>query len=149
MSKLQDLRNRIDAGECLIKPRIDKLRATIESRPDLTIIENKVEQFQEKRHVPEVGAFLDALKENRSLLGAFIQMQLRLTMPWLIVWFAVLAFLLLLNIFIHPHHPHFVVDAYWGFWAVFGLGVGCLMVYVMKRIIQPLIVRKEDYYGDI
>jgi hypothetical protein len=65
------------------------------------------------------------------------------------LWFGTLAFLLFLNIFIRPEHPHFAVDASWGFWAVFGLGIGCLMVFVMKRIIQPLIVRNEDYYGDI
>lgn len=149
MFKLNDLRNKIEKGECLVKPHLDTIRKTVESRPDLAIIEKKVEAFQEKRPIPEVGAFLDALRENRSLLGAFIQMQLRLIMPWTILWFAVLGFLLFLNIFIQPHHPHFVVDAYWGFWAAFGLGVGCFMVYVMKRIIQPLIVRKEDYYGDI
>lgn len=91
----------------------------------------------------------DALRENKSLLGALLQVQLRYTGLWLGLWFAVMGLLLLLNIFIRPSEPHFVLDAYWGFWAVFGLGVGCIMVFVMKRIIQPLIVRKEDYYGDI
>ena len=68
---------------------------------------------------------------------------------WMILWAAVLAFLMFLNIFIHPHHPHFVIDIVPWFWAVFGLGVGVIMVFVMKKKIQPLIVRKEDYYNDI
>ncbi|GHV50073.1 hypothetical protein FACS1894168_0700 [Deltaproteobacteria bacterium] len=68
---------------------------------------------------------------------------------WLKAFFSILAVLLVCNIVIRPHHPHFGVDAYPFFWAVFGLGVGFVMVYGMKRIIQPLIVRKEDYYGDI
>lgn len=68
---------------------------------------------------------------------------------WMILWAGAMGFLLLLNLFIWPDHPHFGVDVIPWFWAAFGLGVGLLMVYVMKRIIQPLIVRKEDYYGDI
>ncbi len=131
-----------DSGEC-------PLRKVFADRPDIAFVEKNVAKIYDTCHCPGAGAFLDALRENRSLLGAFIQAQLRLTVPWMILWFAVLAFLLFLNIFIRPEHPHFVVDAYWGFWAVFGLGVGCIMVFVMKRIIQPLIVRKEDYYGDI
>ncbi len=98
---------------------------------------------------PDAKMLLDAMKENTSLLGSIIQVLNGMTLGLLLLWFAVLAFLLILNIFIRPHHPHFGVDAYWGFWAVFGLGVGCIMVFVMKRVIQPLIVRKEDYYGDI
>ncbi|SBW04448.1 conserved hypothetical protein [uncultured delta proteobacterium] len=111
----------------------------------------KTIEFIEKR-MPEAPAkkmLLDAMQENKSLLGSIIQVLNGMTFGLLLLWFAVLGFLLFLNIFIHPHHPHFGVDAYWGFWAVFGLGVGVIMVYVMKRIIQPLIVRKEDYYGDI
>ncbi len=69
---------------------------------------------------------------------------------WLLkALFGLLGFLVLLNLFIRPHEPHFGLDAYPGFWALFGLGVGLAMVYVMKRVVQPLIVRKEDYYGDI
>ena len=158
MSKMKDLlkkpdfsalKQRIENGESLVQPHVDRIREKIESRPDIDFVEKQVEKLHAKTHMPELLAVSDALKENRSLLGAFIQAQLRLTIPWMILWFGVLGFLLLLNIFIRPEHPHFVVDAYWGFWAVFGLGVGCLMVFVMKRIVQPLIVRKEDYYGDI
>lgn len=68
---------------------------------------------------------------------------------WMFLWMGALGLLLLLNLFIWPDHPHFGVDIIPWFWAAFGLGVGLAMVYVVKRIIQPLIVRKEDYYGDI
>ena len=68
---------------------------------------------------------------------------------WRKLFFAVLGGLLALNIVFQPHEPHFGLDDYPFFWAVFGLGIGLAMVYVMKKIIQPRIVRKEDYYGDI
>ena len=120
-------------------------------KPDCSACRAKGIAFLEKRlpETPVKKMLLDAMKENSSLLGSIIQVLNGMTLVLLLLWFTVLAFLLFLNIFIHPHHPHFGVDAYWGFWAVFGLGVGVIMVYVMKRIIQPLIVRKEDYYGDI
>ena len=124
-------------------------------KPDIAALKREYKaryvDFIEKRFPDrfEKIALLDAVKEHDSLLGAFIQMQLKMVGCWALAWAGVMALFLFLNIFIHPHHPHFVVDAYWGFWAVFGLGVGLVMVYVMKRIVQPLIVRKEDYYGDI
>ena len=82
-------------------------------------------------------------------LGTLLLEQINRRAQWLKAFFAVLAVLLVLNIFVRPHHPHFGMDAYFAFWALFGLGVGLIMVFVMKRIVQPLIVRKEDYYGDI
>ena len=123
--------------------------------PDCATVRKKLKDagiaFFEKRapDVPSKKILLDAMKENNSFLGSIFQLLNSMTLGLFLLWIAVLGLLLFLNIFIHPHHPHFVVDAYWGFWAVFGLGVGVVMVYVMKRIIQPLIVRKEDYYGDI
>lgn len=65
---------------------------------------------------------------------------------WRMIMFVVLALLVVLNFFIHPHHPHFGIDKYPGFWAVFGCGVGLGMVIIMKKIVQPTIGRKEDYY---
>ena len=86
-------------------------------------------------------------KINPKLGGLFGEIRKRGL--WMFLWMSVLGILLLLNVFIWPDHPHFGVDIIPWFWAAFGLGVGLVMVYVMKRIIQPLIVRKEDYYGDI
>lgn len=68
---------------------------------------------------------------------------------WMVLWIVALSLIMLLNLFIWPEHPHFVIDIVPWFWAVFGLGIGVVMIFVMKRLIQPLIVRKEDYYGDI
>jgi hypothetical protein len=65
---------------------------------------------------------------------------------WRMIFFVVLAVLVALNFFIHPHHPHFGLDKYPGFWAIFGCGIGLVMVLVMKKIVQPTIGRKEDYY---
>ncbi len=66
-----------------------------------------------------------------------------------IIFFAVLAVLVLLNFVIYSHHGHFWhLDEYPGFFAAFGLFVGLGMVIIMKKIVQPFIARKEDYYGD-
>lgn len=67
---------------------------------------------------------------------------------WRIIFFVTLAVLLVLNVPFVTHHPHFGLDKYPGFFAAFGLIVGLGMVIVMKKIIQPFIARKEDYYGD-
>lgn len=75
--------------------------------------------------------------------------QLKRRAHWLKAFFVVLAVLAACNVIVRPSDPHFVLDAFPGFWAAFGLGVGVVMVLVMKKIIQPLIVRNEDYYGDI
>lgn len=48
------------------------------------------------------------------------------------------------NFFVHPHHAEFGLDAHPGFWAVFGLLVTVVMVFVMKKIIQPMLVRPEE-----
>ncbi len=48
------------------------------------------------------------------------------------------------NFFIHPHHAEFGLDAHPGFWAFFGLMVTVAMVFVMKKIIQPMLVRPEE-----
>jgi hypothetical protein len=39
-----------------------------------------------------------------------------------------------------------VFDVYPGFWSLFGLIVGLAMVIVMKKIVQPMISRGDDYY---
>jgi len=82
-------------------------------------------------------------------LGAFLDAQRARISCWLKGYYASLALFVALNIGIRPRDPHFGLDSLPGFWAVFGVAVGIVMVYVMKRFIQPLIVRKEDYYGDI
>lgn len=78
--------------------------------------------------------------------GAFLEKMREASGLWRMVFFAGLAVLVVLNFFIHPHHPHFGIDAYPGFWAGFGLLIGLAMVIIMKKVIQPMIARKEDYY---
>lgn len=80
--------------------------------------------------------------------GAFLERIGSFTRFWRMFFFAILAGLVGANFFIHPHVPHFGLDAYPGFFAGFGLIVGLIMVLVMKKIVQPLIARKEDFYGD-
>ena len=60
-----------------------------------------------------------------------------------------LAALVILNFFYNSDDPHFYYDQYPGFWPIFGLIAGLVMILVMKKIVQPLIKRKEDFYGDI
>lgn len=80
-----------------------------------------------------------------SILGNFLD---RTRKQHLIVW--KLIFLLFLvavvvaNFYIHPHHAEFGLDAYPGFWALFGLCLTVLMIFVMKKVIQPMLVRPEE-----
>lgn len=63
---------------------------------------------------------------------------------WKIGFFLFLAAIVGANFFIHPHHVEFGLDAYPGFWAAFGLVITVVVVFVMKKIIQPLLVRPEE-----
>jgi hypothetical protein len=67
----------------------------------------------------------------------------------LAAFLAGLAALTILNLFLRPAHPHFGLDSLPLFWPLFGLGAGLIMVLAVKKIIQPLIVRQEDYYDDL
>jgi hypothetical protein len=88
---------------------------------------------------------------KKGALGGFLDAQLtpeRIRL-WRLVFFIALALIALLNLVIVNHHPHFGVDAYPFFWAAFGLIVGVFLVFLVKKIIQPLIKRSEDHYGDL
>jgi antibiotic biosynthesis monooxygenase (ABM) superfamily enzyme len=90
-------------------------------------------------------------QENAGGLGRFLAAQLtpeRLR-TWRIVFFLALAVVAALNLVITTHEPHFGVDAYRLFWPAFGLVTGVVMVFLVKKIIQPLIKRPEDHYGDV
>ncbi|MDR1038670.1 MAG: hypothetical protein LBR80_00595 [Deltaproteobacteria bacterium] len=90
-------------------------------------------------------------QEQTRGLGGFLAAQLapeRIRI-WRIVFFLALAVAALLNLVVPNHHPHFGVDRYPFFWPVFGLAVGVVMVFVVKKIVQPLIRRPEDHYGDV
>lgn len=68
---------------------------------------------------------------------------------WRKVMFAIMGILVVLNIIISNPAPHFVVDRVPGFWPAFGFLVGVVMVFFVKKIVQPLIKRPEDYYADL
>ena len=78
------------------------------------------------------GMLLDWLRSKTGALAA--------------VFFLGLAGLVVANVFIRPHHVEFVYDAYPGFWSLFGLVGGLAMVIIMKKIVQPMISRGDDYY---
>jgi len=78
------------------------------------------------------GMLLNALRARRCVFGA--------------LFFLGLAGLVVANVFIRPHEAEYVFDVYPGFWSAFGLFVGLAMVIVMKKIVQPMISRGDDYY---
>ena len=90
-------------------------------------------------------------EKKLGLLGSFLDGQLRpeKIRAWRIALFSVLAVCALLSLVVENRHPHFVYDAYPFFWAVFGIAVGVVLVFLVKKIIQPLIKKPEDYYGDL
>jgi hypothetical protein len=62
------------------------------------------------------------------------------------LFFGALACLAALNIFIHPHEPHFGLDAYPGFWALFGLIGAILLARLAKGAAHTFLGKDEDYY---
>ena len=63
-------------------------------------------------------------------------------------FFAALALLAALNLFIHPHEPHFGLDAYPGFWALFGLVGAVVLGRVAKGLAHTVLGRDESYYDE-
>jgi hypothetical protein len=90
---------------------------------------------------PEAAKGLGALLD-RQLEGSRVR-------AWRTLFLLALLATVLLNFLVPNHHPHFGADRYPLFWAAFGLGAGVVMVFLVKRVIQPLIKRPEDYYGDL
>lgn len=82
----------------------------------------------------------------RDRIGNWLSWQRQKATGWKYALFIALGGLLVANIFLHPHHPHFQLETYWGFWALFGFGVSVLMTVVLKKIVFPIISRSEDLY---
>ncbi|MDR1578557.1 MAG: hypothetical protein LBT86_10105 [Deltaproteobacteria bacterium] len=89
--------------------------------------------------------------ENLGFLAKFLAAQLTADRIkfWRRVFFGALILVAALSLVIANHHPHFGYDQYPLFWSVFGALVGLAMVLLVKKIIQPMIKRSEDYYGDL
>jgi hypothetical protein len=62
------------------------------------------------------------------------------------VMYAVLAVMVVLNIFILPPHPHFSAEKFPGFWAVFGLGVAVALARLAKGAAHTFLGKDVDFY---
>ena len=62
------------------------------------------------------------------------------------LFFGALALLVVLNFFILPHEPHFNLDKYTGFWAIFGFLFALILVVVAKGAAHTFLGRNEDFY---
>ena len=82
----------------------------------------------------------------RESLSAWLTRARENRVKWKKAMFVFLGLLLVLNIFIHPHHPHVAAESVIGFWAVFGFIGAVVMTFVLKKIVFPLISRSEDFY---
>lgn len=60
--------------------------------------------------------------------------------------FAVLGLLVVLNVVIRPHHPHFGLDAFPGFWAVFGLAGAIFLGRAAKGLAHTILGKDEHFY---
>lgn len=61
-------------------------------------------------------------------------------------FYAVLVALLGLNVFILPHHPHFSLEKYPGFWALFGCGGAIALAKLAKGAAHTFLGKDEDFY---
>ena len=62
-------------------------------------------------------------------------------------FFGSLALLVVLNLFIRPHEPHFGLDKYPGFWALFGCLLAVLLAKAAKGAAHGFLGRDEDFYS--
>jgi hypothetical protein len=67
---------------------------------------------------------------------------------WRTGLFVFLAVLVLLNLFVLPPKAEYGPDRWPGFWAAFGLAAALLIVWVMEKLVQPLIKRAEERDDD-
>ena len=83
-------------------------------------------------------------------LGRWLEGNRTRATAWKKAFHALLALLAGLNFVLRPEEPHFGADAWPLFWPLFGLLTGVGIIFLVKRIIQPwLLKRPEDYYGDL
>ncbi len=85
---------------------------------------------------------------NSSLGNWFETQRTKNLATWKWAFIVFLVVLVVLNFFIHPHHPEYVLDKYTGFWAIFALVVSVGMVFMMKVIVQPFLVGPEEDDGN-
>jgi hypothetical protein len=62
------------------------------------------------------------------------------------IMLACLGLLVLLNVFIRPHDPHFGLDAVPGFWALFGLAGAVILAKGAKGLAHTVLGKDENFY---
>lgn len=77
-----------------------------------------------------LGSWLDAARERAGVLRN--------------VLYLVLAALVGLNFVIKPHEPEFASEKLPGFWALFALIGAVVMVFVLKKIVYPMLAQPEE-----
>jgi len=60
--------------------------------------------------------------------------------------FAAMGLLVVLNLFIHPHEPHFGIDGVPGFWSLFGLAGAVVLGRAAKGLAHTVLGKNEDFY---
>ena len=63
-------------------------------------------------------------------------------------FFAGLGLLVAINLFVLPHEPHFGLDGYPGFWAVFGLAGAVILARAAKGAAHTFLGKNEDFYKE-
>lgn len=84
--------------------------------------------------------------DNRNRLGQWFENQRYRGVNWFWAFVMGLAVLLIANMFLLPHHPHFAAEHWPGFWALFGFLGAVILAFVMKKVIAPLLAMEEDRY---
>ena len=73
----------------------------------------------------------------------FFRDRLRMTIG---LSYAVLALLVVLDIFVDKHHAHTAPEHYPGFWSLFGF-IACVLIIIVSKWYGHLgIMTREDYY---
>ncbi|NDY55291.1 hypothetical protein G3N56_00835 [Desulfovibrio sulfodismutans] len=85
------------------------------------------------------------MKESETL-GRLLEKAQAASASFRRLMYVALAALVVLNLFIVSHHPHFPGEEIPGFWAAFGLIFAVVMSFVLKKIIFPFIHRTEESY---
>jgi hypothetical protein len=62
------------------------------------------------------------------------------------LFFAALGVLIVLNVVIRPHHPHFGLEELPGFWSFFGLAGALILAKGAKGLAHTILGKNEDYY---
>jgi hypothetical protein len=63
-----------------------------------------------------------------------------------VLFFALLALIVIGDFFVERHEVHFFGDRIFGFWSLFGLAICIAMTYICKGLSHSWLGKDEDYY---